>query len=74
MLIKVDENYYYSTPACIIYIEEILLQSARCRWIYEVRAIYNRETAVLKTFHDKRNAQAFAKRLVEMLNEEEPKC
>jgi len=74
MLIKADDNYYYSTPACRISVEEKLIQSTGCRWLYEVCATYNRETAVLKTFREKQNAQTFAKRLVEMLNEEEKTC
>lgn len=71
MLIKADENYYYSTPACRICVDEKLIQPFGRRYLYEVCTVYNRETAVLKTFREKRNAQAFAKRLVEMLNEEE---
>jgi len=74
MLIKSDDNYYYSTPACRISVEEKLIQSTGRRWLYEVCATYNRETAVLKTFREKQNAQTFAKRLVEMLNEEEKTC
>lgn len=74
MLIKADENYYYSTPACRIYVNEKFIQSFGCRYLYEVCVAYDKETAVLKAFKSKQNAQAFAKRLVDMLNEEEPKC
>lgn len=74
MLIKADDNYYYSTPACRISVDEKLILAFGHSYLYEVCAVYNRETVVLKTFREKQNAQTFAKRLVEMLNEEETKC
>ena len=74
MLIKADDNYYYSSPACSVYVEEKFIQAVGRRYLYEVRIGYAQNTISLKTFRDKQNAQSFAKRLTEMLNQEEPKC
>lgn len=71
MLLKADDNFYYSSPACKISVAEIFIQAVGKRYLYEVRATYVSTTIPLKTFRDKDKAKAFAKRLVDLLNEVE---